>query len=242
MTSAQPKPPIEDPHALSSAIPNRPFPLKRVVGTLLAIAIAVAAAAVLLPKPAEAKDVIGLNAGELKEVTKIEDYLNAISTMKARFVQITDKGQFAKGQIWMERPGRIRIDYDPPTPLLIVSNGTLVMYKDEELDQLSYVPLSSIPAAMFIKDHVNFSGDDLLITDYVAKANTVRLTLQRAADPQSGSLTLVFETHPMQLKKWAVLDAQGVMTTVSLVGTRFGEKLSDDLFHIENRAMQGAGN
>ena len=169
----------------------------------------------------------------------IEDYLNAITTMKTRFMQVTTQGQFAQGQMWMERPGRIRIDYDAPVPLLIVSNGTIVMYKDEELDQLSYVPLETIPASIFINDKVDFSGEELLITDYLAETGTISVTLQRANDLQEGALTLVFEARPLQLKKWSVLDAQGIMTTVSLLGTRFGETIDGDLFEIESRVMNG---
>jgi len=219
------------------AIPNRPFPLKRVVGALLAVALTVAAMALILPKSAEAKDVIGLDESQLKKVAAIEDYLNAITTMHTRFMQVTSQGSFAQGQIWMARPGRMRIDYDEPVPLLIVSDGTIVMYKDEELDQLSYVPLSTIPASIFVKENVSFSGEDLLITDFEDAAGALRLTVQRSADPLEGSLTLVFEAKPLQLKKWAVVDAQGITTTVSLLGTRFGDPLKDDLFHVENRIM-----
>lgn len=221
-----------------AGIPNRPFPLRAVVGGLLAVAIAFVAAALLLPKSASAKDAIGLESAQKTKVTQIQDYLNAISTMRARFLQVTSQGAFAQGEFLLERPGRMRIDYDPPIPVLIVSDGTMVMYKDEELDQLSYVPLSTLPASMFIGENVDFFAEDLLITDYENAAGAVRLTLQRAEDPMEGSLTLVFEDKPLALKKWSVLDAQGVTTTVSLLGPAFGETLDSALFKVENRLLK----
>ena len=239
MTSAQPKPHIETHSDLESqpGIPNRPFPLKHVVGSLLAVAAAFIAAALLLPKPANAKDAIGLDAAQQAQVVKIQDYLNAISTMRTRFLQVTSQGQFAQGEFLLERPGRMRIDYDPPVPVLIVSNGLIVMYKDEELDQLSHVPLKTIPASMFIGENVDFFADDLLITDYERAKGAVRVTLQRAADPMDGSLTLVFESEPLALRKWSVLDAQGITTTISLLGPEFGVAFDEQLFRIENRLM-----
>lgn len=224
------------------ARPNHPFPLKRIIAALLLVASAFAAAAVLLPKTAEAKDTVGLDAAAAKQVRKIEDYLNAISTLSSRFMQVTDQGHFAQGRFYMARPGRMRIDYDPPNPVLIVSDGTWVMYKDEELDQLSHIPFSQVPAAMFIGDNVDFFGPDLSITGFESAAGAVRITLERSADPMEGSLTLVFEAKPLQLKKWSVIDAQGMVTTVSLLGPEFGPKLKDDLFKVEHRTLNQRDN
>ena len=220
-------------------IPNHPFPLKRVIGGLLAVALAFAAAALLTPKSAQAKDTVGLSQSETAEVKRIEAYLNAITTMTSRFMQVTDQGHFAQGQFIMHRPGRMRIDYDDPTPVLIVSDGTWVMYKDEELDQLSHMPLSQMPASMFIDANIDLFGETLLITGYEAANQVVRVTLRRADDPMDGALTLVFAQQPLKLKKWSVVDAQGVTTTVSLLGPKFGGKLDgDDLFKVEQRIME----
>ena len=226
----------------ASGIPNHPFPLKRIVAGLLLIAAAFAATAVLLPKSAQAKDAMGLDEAENKQIHRIEDYLNAISTLSARFMQVTNQGHFAEGEFLMARPGRMRIDYDPPMPVLIVSDGTWVMYKDEELDQTSHIPLSQLPASMFIGAKVDFFSDDLLITGFEAEAGVQRLTLQRTDDPMEGALTLVFEAKPLQLKKWSVVDAQGITTTVSLLGPKFGVKLTDDLFKVETEIMQRQDN
>lgn len=238
-----PNAPVSEAAASPAApgIPNRPFPLKRIIAVLLLVAGAFAAAALLLPRPAHAKDAVGLEPAQKKQVERLQDYLNAIATMSSRFMQTTSQGQFAQGDFKMARPGRMRIDYDPPMPVRIVSDGLLVMYKDTELDQLSFMPLSQMPASMFIGDKVDFFSDELLITDYEAEANAIRVTLQRADDPMEGSLTLVFEDKPLQLRKWSVVDAQGVTTTVALMGARFGVDLPDELFKVESRTLDRRG-
>lgn len=222
---------------------NRPFPLKRVVGALLSVALAFAAAAVLWPKTADAKDAIGLSAEETRTVKRIQDYLNTISTLDSRFMQVTDRGSFAQGQFQMSRPGRMRITYDPPTPVLIISDGTWVMYKDLELDQISHMPLSQLPASLFVGADIDFFGASLLITGYEQDLSAIRVTVQRADDPMEGSLTLVFEDKPLAFKKWAVLDAQGVTTTVSLLGPKFDVDLGDPaLFKVEQRTINRKDN
>lgn len=219
-------------------IPNRPFPLKRIITGLLLAASVCAATAVLLPKSANAKDAIGLGDDETKQVRRIEAYLNAISTMSARFIQVTSLGHFSQGEFLMSRPGRMRIDYDDPMPVLIVSDGDWVMYKDEALDQISHVPLSQLPAAMFIGEHVDFFGDDIMITEFETEAGVQRLSLQRVDDPMEGVLTLIFEAKPLQLKKWQVIDAQGTTTTVSLLGPKYGVAFAPELFKVENKILQ----
>lgn len=218
-------------------IPNRPFPLKRIILSLLSIAAMFIAAALALPKTANAKDAIGLDTAQQKQVRALESYLNAISTMRARFLQITSQGSFAQGEFLMQRPGLMRIDYDAPNPITLVSDGLWVMYKDSELDQRSFTLLSSVPASMFIGEKVDFFGDELLIADYVDEAGVIRITLQRNDDPTEGSLTLVFAAKPLALRQWSVLDAQGISTTVSLMGPEFGVKFNNDLFKIENQPL-----
>ena len=114
-------------------IPNRLFPLKPIIMGLLVVALTFIVAAVFLPKTAEAKDAIGLTDKQTEQVHKLEKYLNAISSMRARFLQITSLGQFSQGDFLMKRPGRMRIEYDEPNPILLVSDGLWVMYKDKQL-------------------------------------------------------------------------------------------------------------
>lgn len=219
-------------------IPNRAFPLKRIVVGLLSIAAVFIVAAFALPKVADAKDAIGLDAKQTKQVKDLEIYLNAISTMRARFLQITSEGQFGQGVFSMARPGKMRIEYDPPSPILLVSDGLWVMYKDKELDQRSFTLLSMVPASIFIGEKVDFFGEDLMISDYVEDKKVIRITLQRNDDPAEGALTLVFATKPLTLKQWTVLDAQGISTTVSLLGPEFGVSLDDKLFKVDHKARK----
>src|SRR5262245_55836379 len=75
------------------------------------------------------------------DVAKIETYLNSIRTLRARFLQVADNGGTAEGTVLLSRPGRMKIDYDPPSPHLIIADGSLLIYYEKRLKQTSYLPL-----------------------------------------------------------------------------------------------------
>ena len=204
------------------------------INHLRRLGAALALALVLFAPTAQthAQEVVAATLSEAERATilRIEDYLNGVLTMEARFLQISSNGNYAEGKMYLSRPGKMRLAYDPPVPvLIIVAKGNLI-YVDKDLQQVSYVNADDTPAGFLVREKISLFGDDLIITDFIQEAQTLRLSLARAEDPLEGALTLVLSDRPMQLKKWVVTDAQGVTTTVSLLGPRFGAKIDSELF------------
>ena len=198
--------------------------------TAVITAVALAVATVAAASAAEVRNLApDLPVAERDDVLRIEAYLNGIDTLQARFLQVSSQGGTAEGDVYLARPGRMRIEYDPPVPVLIVADGSWLIYYDSELDQTTYLRLSATPAAILVDDVSLFSGD-LAVTAFERAAGVLRVTVTRADEPLEGALTLVFTDRPLALKQWTVVDAQGIATTVSLIGTRFGISLDDDLF------------
>ena len=171
---------------------------------------------------------------ERAEVNRIERYLNSMTTVQARFLQASSNGQLAEGNLYISRPGQLRIEYDPPVPVLIVTSGSWLVYYDKELQQVSHIPLRSTPASILTRPDISLLGGDLILTDFESKAGTLRVTLVQASDPYSGRVSLVFDENPMALRKWTVIDAQGIETDVSLVTARFDEPLDRKLFEFRD--------
>lgn len=217
-----------------TATPRKQSVLRRVLAGL--------AAALLLAVPALADDNVTaakLSDSDRAEISQIEQYLDSIRTLEARFLQVSSNGTYSEGKLYISRPGKLRIDYDPPVPVQIMTSGSWLVYYDRELDQLSHVPLDSTPAGLLVREKVGLFSDELMITAFERAAHTYRLTLARAKDPLEGSLTLVLADRPMQLKKWEITDPQGVTTTVSLLATRFGVEFADDLFKFRDPRIFG---
>ena len=171
-------------------------------------------------------------AADMAEIARVEAYLNRITTFKGRFLQASSSGEYSEGSLYVSRPGKIRIEYDSPSPDLIVADGSSMIYYDKELDQLSYITLGSSPATILIEDKISLTEGAITVTGIEKGRGTLRLTVEKTDDPAEGNLTLIFNDRPLSLKKWVVVDAQGVETTVSLLGVRFGVPLDDALFEI----------
>ena len=163
------------------------------------------------------------------DLARIEKYMNNLRTMSTHFQQSASNGNQAEGMLYIERPGRLRVEYDPPTPVLIVSDGDQVHYFDSELKQVSTVSLSDTPANVLIRDNYKF-GSDVTVSDYEKGPGTIRVTLQDPENRDAGALTLTFQDNPLVLKQWKVKDQQGIETTVTLEDPRRDVALSPKLF------------
>ena len=196
---------------------------------ILAFALAAAltqAAVVPIPAAAETAD---LSPDDSAAVSRAVRYLNDISTLRARFVQISSNGAYAEGQMLLHRPGKMRFEYDPPHPALIIANGLTLLFYDRELKQASYLPLWETPLWFLIREEVELS-DDVVVTKVEQERATLRVTIQDRRNAEAGAVTLVFADRPMTLKRWDMVDAQGVLTQVSLVNPEFGVEIDPDAF------------
>ena len=171
-----------------------------------------------------------LRAQERAELARIEDYLNEIRTVRSEFFQLSSNGEQARGQLYLARPGRLRIEYQPPVPILVVADGTFLIYYDSKLEQVSYVPLSSTPASILLQNNISLAEGSLMVTEFTREGNMILVTIARADNPGEGTITLSFVEDPLQLAQWSVTDAQGIVTLVKLVEPRFGIDLDRELF------------
>ena len=186
-------------------------------------------AALLLAGPTHAQT--ALAAQDTDVVRRVETYLESLTTVQARFVQQSEAGGFAQGTFYLSRPGRMRIEYDPPVPFLYVADGSWLTFWDDELQQRTDVPLGSTLADFLIREDVSLSGDITVRgVRQSERFGEVELDLIQTGDPGAGMLTLVFDSEPMAFKRWTVVDAQGLFTEVTLNEPSYGVALDDSLF------------
>ncbi len=168
-------------------------------------------------------------AETLPEISTIEAYLKSMTTIKSRFIQTSDNHQVA-GDFLLKRPGRMKFTYDAPIEDFIVADGFMIYYYDSQLKEQSSAPVSQSLADFFLRENLKLSGD-VAVSDIKREGGYLQVTLAQTKDPLAGNLTLAFEENPMQLKKWRVVDAQGIVTEVELFEIASGVKLDNDLFH-----------
>src|SRR5690349_6925049 len=163
------------------------------------------------------------------DIARAEAWLNRLTSLKARFLQIAQNGTSAEGTGWIVRPGRMRFEYDPPEPLLLVASHGQFFYFDRQLKQATTLPIGATPLGILLREDLRLAGD-ITVGRVERGGGLLRITLFRTAAPAEGRLTLVFGEEPMELKQWAVVDAQGQETRVSLFQTEFGGRFPSRLF------------
>ncbi len=201
------------------------------IPSLLRRIVLCAAMAAAPPAPSRADTAVpaSLTPADQGWVARIQTTLDGLTTLKARFLQIAPDGATTQGTAWLDRPGRMRFEYDKPSPLLLVANGGQVVFHDAKLDQVTTVPLDRTPLGLLLAPSIRLSGN-VTVTGFLHRQDQVQLTLERTASPGDGSLTLVFSENPFGLRSWTVIDAQGRQTRVDLYDIATGASFSDDLF------------
>jgi outer membrane lipoprotein-sorting protein len=160
-----------------------------------------------------------LSAADKADLARIETYLNSLTTMESRFLQFSEQG-VAEGRIYLDRPEHLRIEYSPPTPVLMVASDIILMFHDTELRQTTFLPVSETPAGFLLEDRIELGGD-LTITGFESGAQAFAVTMVQTDAPAAGSVSLFFEDNPLRLAKWRVIDAQGAWVEVALMEPRF---------------------
>lgn len=195
-----------------------------------AIILALALCTFGAPRALDAATAIEMTPEIEQGLKKAETYLDGIKTMQAEFLQISSSGDTADGKILLSRPKNLRIEYNPPSPILIVADGAYLSYVDKELKQVNHIPVEDTPAAFLLRDDFSFTGPELTVTGFERQANTLRISAVQTRDPLAGELTLVFNENPMVLRKWVVIDAQGVITDLTLINARFDFPIPESEF------------
>lgn len=170
-----------------------------------------------------------LGAQDQADVARIEQYFNSIGSAQARFVQTNPNGTVSQGTFYIRRPGRLRFEYDPPSKLHIVADGTQVTLYDPATRDFSQWPIGWTAASFLVARQVQLSGD-LTVLGVQRAQGLIGLTMIQTKRPQDGRIEVVLADNPLQLRRWTVWDAKGVPVQITLADMRTGVNLSNDLF------------
>ncbi len=195
-----------------------------------------------LASAANAFDASKLGGEDKRLYAEVDRYLRGISSLQSRFVQLSSSGEYAEGLMFMRRPGRMRVEYLKPDTALILADGEFFTYVDKESGQATHVYLKLTPASILLDENLSLTSAELIVTGFERSPGVIRATIVRKSAPDEAKITLVFNEQPITLRKWTVLDGQGITTDVSLVGARFGAPIPDKVFIYNAPESQQDGN
>lgn len=141
--------------------------------------------------------------------------LNSVSRLQGRFLQRSPDGSIASGMFYMQRPGKLRFEYDPPATLLIVSDGNVVALRDRALRTTDRTPLRSTPLNLILRNRVDLA-QDARITRVARQGDWLLVTARDRSGQTDGAITLSFYGPAAELRSWEVVDATGAHTRIAL--------------------------
>ena len=191
------------------------------------------ALATMAALPALAAEPIKLSPEQQAAVAAISDYLNSFKTLQGEFTQISPKGNMSQGVFYIAKPGKMRFEYAPPNPFLIVSDGTWLTIKNVKKEKGDQFPLSQTPLRLVLGDKVDI-GRDTNIIDFQDQDGMTTVTVEDKKNTLgSGQLTLVYDQARKALQQWIVTDGKGRKTTVSLENLQAGIEPDPKLFVVK---------
>ena len=172
----------------------------------------------------------GAHAQAQAGVPEVERYVNSIRTLQARFVQSNPNGSVVQGTLYVSRPGRMRFEYDAPSQLKVVADGTQVTMWDPATRDFGQWPIGWTAASFLVKEPFQLSGDITVQSNQRTPDGLLALTMVQTRKPQEGKIIVRVSENPMQLRGWTIIDNRGNKVDVTLTDLKTGIQLAGSLF------------
>jgi len=171
--------------------------------------------------------------GEKQIVERANAYFNAITSLVGDFVQVGGDGRKLSGKIYLQRPGKIRFEYDAPATLEVIADSSSVAVRDRKLATQDLYSIGQTPLKFLLRERIEL-GRDLKITEVAPENDAVRIALEdKSTLGGTSKITLYFDKDVNDLTRWRILDPQGFQTMVSLANLERNARVDQKLFTID---------
>jgi len=166
-------------------------------------------------------------------IDRASNYLSSVQVLSGRFVQVGPDGKRTQGEFFIQKPGKVRFDYDDPATIDIVADGQTVVVRDRKLATQDVYPLSQTPLRFLLSDHVDLLRDTNLVAVYADNVFVTIVVEEKSPIVGTSRLMVMFSAKDMQLKQWTVTDPQGYDTTVAVYNLDTTKRPDPNMFRID---------
>jgi outer membrane lipoprotein-sorting protein len=173
------------------------------------------------------------DANQKAEAAKVSAYLSSLQTLVGNFVQVGPDGSKTTGDFYIQKPGKVRFEYDPPSPIAIIADGSSVAVRDSKLATQDIYPLSQTPLRYLLSDRIDLLKDTNVVSVSADELYISIIIEEKQALIGTSRMLLMVGVKDGQLKQWTVTDPQGYDTTVAVYNLDTSKKLDPGLFKID---------
>ena len=166
-------------------------------------------------------------------VERVNSYLSGVQTLTGNFVQVGPDGSRTQGDFYIYKPGRVRFEYDNPSPIELIADGSSVVVRDRRLATQDVYPLSQTPLRFLLAERVDLTKDTNLVSVYADDIFVTVVLEEKNGVVGTSRLMIMFSAKDMQLKQWTVTDPQGYDTTVAVSNLDTSKRPDPALFKID---------
>lgn len=166
---------------------------------------------------------------------KIADHFSSVKTMQGEFVQFGPRGEQTGGKFFIERPGKLRFNYDEPSPMRVIADGRNVVIGNQKLKTWDIYPLSKTPLTLLLAEKIDLSND--MVRKVKEDPDLTTIVLGNKTIFGDSLITMMFDTKTYDLRQWTITDAQAKETSVIIMNVQTGMQFDERVF----RLPEGAG-
>jgi outer membrane lipoprotein-sorting protein len=166
-------------------------------------------------------------------IDRVSNYLSSVQTLVGKFVQVAPDGSRSEGEFYIQKPGKVRFEYNPPSPIEVIADGQSVVVRNRNLATQDLYPLSQTPLRFLLADHLDLLKDTNLVAVYADDVFITIVVEEKSAIVGTSRMMLMFSATDMQLKQWTVTDPQGYDTTVAVYNLDASKRPDPNLFRID---------
>jgi outer membrane lipoprotein-sorting protein len=190
------------------------------------------------PAPSAPEPPSPFDAKQRALLDRISNYLSSVQTMVGKFVQVGPDGGRTEGTFYLQKPGRVRFQYNPPSPIDIISDGSSVVVRDRKLATQDLYPLSQTPLRYLLAERINLLRDTDVVSVNADDSFATVVIEQKQLFVGTDRLMIMFDAKDLTLKQWTVTDPQGFDTTVAVYNLDSTKKPDPNLFVINYQREQ----
>lgn len=161
---------------------------------------------------------------------KIADHFSSVKNMAGEFVQFGPRGEQTGGKFYLSRPGKIRFNFEEPSPMRVISDGKSVVIGNRKLKTWDIYPLSKTPLALLLSEKIDLGGKT--VREVKEEPDLITIKLGDKSLFADSTITMMFDPKTLELRQWTITDQQGKDTSVMIFNVQTDVKLDDNVFKV----------